>query len=299
MQKLGVASGQLSAVEYDVGPKNDKTHALEKVGSGEMNRPKPWNELTPEQAELQATKMAIHAAMIDRMDREIGRVLEQVRAMGAWDNTLVLFLSDNGASAEVMVRGDGHNPQAPAGSTDSFLCLGPGWSTVSNTPFRRHKTWVFEGGISTPLIVHWPAGIAAQGEFRRDAGHVIDIVPTVLELAGVASAGEAPSPCPLPEGEGKKYRRPAAPGRSLVPAFARDGSVEHDYLWWLHEGTRAVRVGDWKLVADKNSPWELYHLSSDRAESENLAAKRPEKVEELEQVWSRQLEQFRRDASTE
>ncbi len=95
--------------------------------------------------------MAIHAAMVDRMDREIGRVLEQLRAMGAFENTLIFFLSDNGASAEIMVRDDGHDPAAAAGSAASHLCLGPGWSTVANTPFRRHKTWVHEGGIATPL----------------------------------------------------------------------------------------------------------------------------------------------------
>lgn len=299
MQKSGVASGDLSAVEPKVGPRNDKTHALEKVGPDEMNRPKPWSELTPEQAELQATKMAIHAAMIDRMDREIGRVLAQVRAMGAWDNTMILFLSDNGASAEVMVRGDGHDRSAPAGSADSFLCLGPGWSTVSNTPFRRHKTWVFEGGISTPLVVHWPAGITAKGEFRRNPGHVVDVVPTILEVAGIERAAKAPSPRPLPEGEGEKSGPPPAPGKSLVPAFARDGGVEHEYLWWLHEGTRAVRVGDWKLVADKGAPWELYDLSHDRAESVNLAAKHPEKAKELEETWTHHLEEFRKAAASD
>ena len=104
------------------------------------------------------SKMEIHAAMVDRMDREIGRVLDQLRAMGAFENTLIFFLSDNGASAEIMVRDDGHDRHAPAGSAASHLCLGPGWSTVANTPFRRHKTWVHEGGIATPLIVHWPKG---------------------------------------------------------------------------------------------------------------------------------------------
>ena len=128
--------------------------------------------------------MAVHAAMVDRMDREIGRVLAQVKAMGALDNTLVFFLSDNGASAEMMVRGDGHDPHAERGTGATFLCIGPGWSSLANTPFRRHKTWVHEGGISTPLIVHWPKGIAARGEMRHTPGHVIDFVPTILEAAG-------------------------------------------------------------------------------------------------------------------
>jgi arylsulfatase A-like enzyme len=180
-----------------------------------------------------------------------------------------------------MIRGDGHDRSAPPGSASSFLCLGPGWSTVSNTPFRRHKTWVFEGGISTPLVVHWPAGIAAKGEFRHNPGHVVDIVPTILKLAGV-------------EGEVRPAGAPPASGKSLLPAFARDGSVSHEYLWWLHEGKRAIRVGDWKLVADKNAPWELYDLSIDRAESVNLANEHPEKVDELAKEWTGLLEEFRK-----
>ena len=135
-----------------------------------MNRPLPWKDLNAEQREFQANKMAIHAAMVDRMDREIGRVLDQLRAMEALDNTLIFFLSDNGASAEIMVRGDGHDPNAECGTGATFLSIGPGWSSMCNTPFRRHKTWVHEGGISTPLIVHWPKGIAARGEIAAHAG---------------------------------------------------------------------------------------------------------------------------------
>ena len=243
----------------------------------------PWTELTTEQREFQATKMAIHAAMVDRMDQEIGRVLAQVKAMGAMENTLVIFLSDNGASAEIMVRGDGNDLNAAPGSEGSFLCLGPGFSSAANTPFRRHKTWVHEGGIATPFIVQWPKGIAAHGELRHNPGHLIDIVPTVLEIAG----GK-----PLENWEGKPV--PAAPGRSLVPAFAKDNTVPHDYLWWMHEANRALRVGDWKIVAaGKDAPWELYDLRTDRAESVNLAAKQPERVKEMAATWEKHTEEFR------
>jgi arylsulfatase len=220
--------------------------------------------------------------MIDRIDQEVGRVLAQLRAMDAFENTLILFLSDNGASAEIMVRSDGHDPQASPGSAASYLCLGPGWSTTCNTPFRRHKTWVHEGGISTPLIAHWPKGIAVRGELRRNPGHVIDVVPTVLELAG----GKRPTTI-----DGKPV--PPAPGTSLVPAFASDGSVKHDYLWWLHEGNKAIRVGDWKLVAARNQgdeTWELYNLKDDPAETNNLAAKHPDKVRELSEKWTKHFE---------
>jgi arylsulfatase len=282
LQELKIGGTGLSPVERDVGPPYAFPDALKKLGPNELNRPLAWKDLTEGQREFQANKMAVHAAMVDRMDREIGRVLAQLRAMGALDNTLLFFLSDNGASAEIMVRGDGHDPNAEFGSGATFLSIGPGWSTMCNTPFRRHKTWVHEGGISTPLIVHWPRGIAARGELRHTPGHVIDLVPTVLEAAG-----------------GKRFETwegrpvPPAPGKSLVPAFARDVTVTRDSLWWLHEGNRALRVGDWKIVAaGKDSPWELYDLSSDRSETRNLAADRPEKVRELEALWTRQFEEY-------
>ena len=190
--------------------------------------------------------MTLHAAMVDRMDQEIGRVLEQIRKMDAFDDTLIFFLSDNGASAEIMVRDDGHDRAAAPGSAASHLCLGPGWSSVANTPFRRHKTWVHEGGIATPFIAHWPRGLAAQGELRNNPGHVIDLVPTILEVTGTSIRTSV---------AGSSARAPPLPGKSLVPALARDGTVTHDDLWWEHEGNRAIRMGDWKLVAaGKNGP---------------------------------------------
>ncbi|HEY7423648.1 MAG TPA: sulfatase-like hydrolase/transferase, partial [Gemmataceae bacterium] len=160
LKELTIGGDALSTVERDLGPPYAFPDALKKLGPNELNRPLPWKDLTAAQRAFQANKMAVHAAMVDRMDREIGRVLDQLRAMKALDNTLVFFLSDNGASAEIMVRGDGHDPDAACGTGATFLCIGPGWSTLCNTPFRRHKTWVHEGGISTPLIVHWPKGIA-------------------------------------------------------------------------------------------------------------------------------------------
>ena len=254
------------------------------LGTNEVNRPLAWSTLTPSQRDFQATKMSIHAAMVDRMDREIGRVLAQVRAMGAWDNTVIIFASDNGASAEMMVRGDGHDPQAAPGSAASFLCLGPGWSTVSNTPFRRHKTWVHEGGISTPLIVHWPKGIAAHSEYRHDICHVIDFVPTALELAGAQPAA--------PQGA------PPLPGRSLVPAFAKDGAVTRDTLFFSHENNRALRIGDYKLVSAHidGSEWELYNLATDRSEQHNLATAQPDRVRDMAARWQTLSDQYAKDA---
>lgn len=278
LQKIGIVKGRLSDVERDLGPPYHFPEALKQLGPGEVNRPLPWKDLTDEQREFQSTKMAIHAAMIDRMDRGIGRVLDQLRKMKAFDNTLILFLSDNGCSAEIMVRNDGHDPKAPLGSAATHLCLGPGWSTTCNTPFRRHKTWVHEGGCATPLIAHWPSGIRARGELRHTAGHVIDIVPTILELAGTKR---------LPADA------PAAPGKSLVPALGKDVAIERDSLWWLHDGHRAIRKGDWKLVVAKGEQPELFNLRKDRTETRDLAARYPDKARQLAAEWDKQLVAFR------
>ena len=225
--------------------------------------------------------MAIHAAMVDRIDQEVGRVIQQLKKMGAYENTLILFASDNGASAEIMVRGGGHDPNAPMGSGKTYLCLGPGFSSASNTPFRRHKTWVHEGGISTPLIAHWPDGIKAKGELRHSPGHVIDIVPTVLELAGVKKP-KSWEGVPIPK----------APGKSLVSSFSEDRTIQRESIWWMHAGNRAIRQGDYKLVAAKNEPWALYDLKNDRAESEDLSQNLPEKRKQLEKMWNDQVAAF-------
>lgn len=276
MKELGLAEGELSTVERDLGPPYHFPDHLEILGPDEVNKPVPWNSLTDLQKQFQADKMAIHAAMIHRMDIEIGRVFEQIRKMERWDDTLIFFLSDNGASAEIMVRDDGHDPEAPRGSAATYLCLGPGWSTTCNTPFRRHKTWTHEGGTSTPLIASWPNGIAARNELRHGAGHVVDIPTTILELAGQCFREDAP----------------ASPGRSLLPIFKEDTEVERESIWWFHDGHKAIRMGDWKAVAPEGQPWELYHLSEDRIESTNLAETNPEKLEQLTKDWDRQLSEF-------
>ena len=278
---MGITNTTLSALEREVGPPYAFPDAMKTLGAGEVNRPLPWAELTDEQRRFQATKMAIHAAMVDRMDQEIGRIIAQLKAMGAYENTLILFASDNGASAEIMVRNGGHDPQAEMGSAATYLCLGPGFSSAANTPHRRHKTWVHEGGISTPLVASWPAGIAAHGELRHTPGHVVDIVPTILELAGTQKPADW-----------KGQPMPPAPGKSLAPAFAKDVTIERPSLWWLHEENKAIRVGDFKLVAAKGDAWELYDLKTDRAEQNNLAAKMPEKVKELADLWQKQTDEY-------
>jgi arylsulfatase len=226
--------------------------------------------------------MAIHAAMITRMDQEIGRVVDQLRRMNQLDNTVILFLSDNGASAEQIIRGDGHDPTAAPGSGASYLCLGPGWASASNTPFRLHKSYVHEGGIASPLVVHWPAGIRDKGALRHDPCHFIDVLPTLMNLAGSSSATTT-------------AESPRLPGRSLVPAFARSGAISREFLYFNHSNNRAIRMDDWKLVAlGKSGPWKLYDLSKDRAEQWNVAAKQPERVRKMKQVWEARDAEFAR-----
>jgi arylsulfatase A-like enzyme len=234
-----------------------------------------WDELSPAQKAFQADKLTVHAAMVDRMDREIGRLLDQLKAMNAFENTLILFLADNGASAEILVRGDGHDPDAQLGSAGTFLCLGPGGATVANAPFRRYKMWTHEGGICTPMIAHWPRRIDARGELRRTVGHVIDLAPTIAELAGV-DLRKTTDP-----------NAPPRPGRSLAGSFS-DDQMEERELFFHHSGNRALRVGDWKLVSakDTGNAWELFNLADDRTERTNLAKANPERVLEMAARWN-------------
>ena len=283
LKELGIVDQALSARDPNFRPRYFKKEFLERLGPGEVEGSPAWDGLTPEQKRFQATKMAIHAAMVHRMDREIGRVVDQIRAMKALDNTVILFLSDNGADSTILVRGDGHDPAADPGSAASYLCLGPGWASASNSPFRRHKIWVHEGGISTPMIVHWPAGLRARGEFRRTPGHVIDVVPTLLELTGATA---------------RPVEGPPRPGRSLTPAFASDVPIARDHLYFHHEGNRALRVGDWKLVSfqENKDAWELYDLSTDRAEMNDLSPRHPDRVQEMAARWKSLTEEFARQA---
>ena len=267
MRRMGLVNCSLAPLEPNMWTHWNTPDAelLDKIGPGEVTRAVPWSTLTAEQKSLQRTKMAIHAAMISRMDYEIGRVVGQLRAMDADRDTVVVFLSDNGASSEQLIRGDGHDRSAPPGSAGSFLGLGPGWSTCSNTPFRLHKSWVNEGGIASPLIVTWPNGISDRNKLRHDPCHFIDIVPTVVDLAGGAAA---------------------VTGKSLAPAFRRDGAVPRDFLYFNHNDNRALRAGDWKLIATgKDGPWELYDLSRDRSEQHDLAARNRERVQSMAAVW--------------
>ena len=286
MREMGIIDCDLSKREPDV-PAPHYLASKEEwdplLGPGETEYAVAWDSLTDEQKRFQATKMAIHAAMVDRTDQEIGRLLDQLKKMEILEDTLIMFLSDNGASAEIMIRGKGHDPHVSPGSEMSHLCLGPGWSSCSNSPFRRHKIWVQEGGVSTPLIASWPNGIKSDGELRHVMGHCVDFLPTILDLAGVK-----PEDIPLPDGA------PPLPGKSLVPAFEKDDSVERDHIYFHHEGNRALRVGNWKLVNESlvnqgtnEDPWALYDLSKDRCEMVDLSGEMPEKCAEMQEFWQK------------
>ncbi len=281
MKQMGIINGNLSPLDPKAIPRVDEQEMQKKIHPDEVGRAVPWDGLTTGQKKFQAEKMAVHAAMVHRMDIDIGRVLDQLRKMGALDNTIVFFLSDNGASAEQIVRGDGTDPASPAGSEDTFLGIGPGWGSVANSPLRMYKKWNHEGWIATPLIVSWPAGLRTSNELRTTPGHLIDIVPTVLELAGAKQPATVAG-----------LKTPPLQGKSLVPAFAKEFSIPREYLWWSHSGNRAIRIGDWKLVANGNAPWELYDLGADRSETKNMAAAHPEKVQAMEKAWIQHAKEF-------
>jgi arylsulfatase len=248
---------------------------ITQIDSADTGRAIPWDQLSLEQQEFQALKMAIHAAMITRMDREVGRYIAALKDLGYLENTIIFLCSDNGASTEIMNRADKHTIGATPGSADTYLCLGPGWSSAANTPFRLHKTWVHEGGIATPLVVHWPEGIADKNAFRNMPAHIVDIAPTILELAGA-------DPSAL-------KGRAAAPGISLLPFLSEDKILERTPIFFHHEKKKALRDGRWKITTiEENGEWELYDLSVDRGETHNLAEEHPEKLRELISLWEAQ-----------
>ena len=227
-----------------------------------------WSTANQEWEDL---RMAVYAAMIDRMDQNIGRVLATLDELGVAENTVVIFLSDNGGCAE---EPGGRNTQAIPGPGDYYTAVGPAWGWAQNTPFRRYKSWVHEGGISTPFIVRWPAVVAADTKTDQVA-HLIDIMPTLVELAGTSY--------PL---HFKGHEILPAEGQSLVPIFHGQQRGGHDTICWEWSGNRAIRQGKWKLVWDKRvRHWELYDMVKDRTETHDLAPQEPERVAAMAEDW--------------
>ena len=237
-----------------------------------------WEDLDRQKQDEMDLLMSLYAAMVTAMDRGVGRLVETLQETDCLENTLVFFLSDNGGCAEGGSLGGLRlrRPDARPGGTDSDPRLGGCWANANNTPFRYWKHHVHEGGSATPLIVHWPQGIPPEhnGRFRRQPGHLIDVMATCADVAGAAYPRQIDGHDVLP-----------MEGRSLVPAFD-DKPIERDALYWEHEGHCAIRIGDWKLVAlDRGQTWELYDLSCDRSELNDLAAEQPERVEKMAAIW--------------
>ena len=248
------------------------------------HRVKSWEDV--EHPEWQARRMEVYAAQVEQLDRGIGLITDALRETGRFENTVIVFIADNGGCAEEINPkwgglsipakthdgrkvARGNDPSTLPGDDESYQSYGIPWANVSNTPFRLYKHHVHEGGIASPCVVHWPAGIQARGGLRDTPGHVIDLLPTFLDLAG------APAPTEI---EGRAVQ--PMEGVSLAPAL-EGGVVERDAIYWEHEGNRAVRQGRWKLVARHQGEWELYDLVADRTEMIDLADTDPDRVERM------------------
>lgn len=250
-----------------------------------------WSRLSAHQKRVESKRMAVYAAMVESMDAEIGRVVEHLKRIGAYDNTAIFFLSDNGADGNTVLdegetrawaRKHRDNSYANTGRAGSFAEYGPGWAQVGSTPFNMYKAFMYEGGIAVPSIVSLPRHLR-QGSISRAPAHVTDIAPTLLELAAV----------PLPGTQYQGREVVAMQGRSMVRMLSGQSEQVHDEFrhGWEMNGRRAMRVGDWKIVyANKpwgTGAWELYDLASDRAELNNLAASEPARLQTLLAAYAR------------
>jgi len=227
-----------------------------------------WDE---ERARVESQKMAVYAAMVDRLDQNVGKLIRYLKENDEFENTLIFFLSDNGATAENVDR----SPGAEIGTSSSFVSYGDDWANVSNTPFRKFKSQEFEGGIATPLIVHWPAGINSEGRKIREIVHIMDIMPTCLEVAGVSYPSEFGNRKLLPHS-----------GNSISPIFRDEKIDDNRLLFWEHMGNKAVRMRDTKLVKSRNGEWELYDMASDPTEMNDLSSTNLKLKDSLEAMWN-------------
>lgn len=233
-----------------------------------------WNDV--EDKAQWAKRMEVYAAMVDRMDQGIGRIIQALKEKGQLENSLILFLSDNGGCAESVEARKLNDASVPLGAKGSYVAYEEPWAYASNTPFRKYKQWVHEGGIATPLIAFWPEKIKIRGKTTSQVSHIIDLMPTVLEVAGAK----------YPEVYNGNNIKPIQ-GESLAPVFADPGHISNRILFWEHLQNRAIRSGNWKLVSGKPSGnWELYNLHADPVESNDLITQYPEKADSLETLYN-------------
>ena len=260
-----------------------KSHAKPSPYAGKDNP--AWSSLPEDRRRDLARRMAVYAAMVDRLDLAVGRVVSDLKQHNQLDNTLILFLSDNGACWEwdplgfdvssspknILHTGD---DLKTVGGPGSYISYGSAWANAGNTPWRLYKHFSHEGGIRTPLIVHWPAGLTARGDFRTQTGHIIDVMPTLVAVSGAKYPAER-----------KGVKIQPMEGRSLLPALENRPLQRDAPLFFEHEGSRAVRDGKWKLVSLSGDAWELYDLETDPTEMNNLITRQSAKAQELIQQW--------------
>jgi arylsulfatase A-like enzyme len=239
-----------------------------------------WETLTSEQKRILDLRMAAYAGCIDSVDQNIGKLVSKLKDLGQYENTVFFFLSDNGACAEGGILGSG-NEESIRNALSTQGTSGPrcgrAWANASNTPFRLYKHFVHEGGMATPLIVHWPEGIASErrGSWVESMGYLPDFMPTCIELAGGAYPIHFAG-----------HEIPRHSGESLVPLLKiGDTSIHNGPVYWEHEGNRALREGKWKLVWSRDGPWELFDLESDRTEMNDLVADFPRKAADMQRRW--------------
>ncbi|MBS3771856.1 MAG: arylsulfatase [Bacteroidales bacterium] len=233
-----------------------------------------WKSLSREEKEEEQLLMATYAAMIDRLDQQIGRLMDYLERKGLAGNTIVMFFSDNGGCPYDFNR----TPDLPPGPAESYRTYDSEWANASNTPFRLYKQWVHEGGISTPMIVRWP-GVVEPGSLTRKPAQLIDIMPTLLEAAEASYPDTYQGNNILP-----------MEGKSLMPLFKGNEYIPRQPMFREFRGSRAVRKEQWKLVAERGKPWELYNIEADRSETNNLISEHPDLAEELESLYNRWAE---------
>ncbi len=235
-----------------------------------------WNELSAREKAFLAPMMEVYAAMVDRLDQNIGRLVTHLKERDEFDNTLILFFSDNGACPYQRLRTDVLTP----GPVESDIAYDARWANMCNTPLRLYKQYAHEGGSATPMIAHWPNGIQARGELTGYTAHLVDLMPTVINLSGAKYPVKYNGKNILP-----------MEGTSLVPAFNGAKTRDADKpIFWEYSGNHAVRNGKWKLVAERSKGWELYDLSKDRSETQDLTAKQPKRVQQMAvqyDVWAK------------